>query len=208
MKRKKKKPGCRANYRENGVGSSQRGVALRRGEEAAPRWLRDSAFYSEENDDEGGRREWRGPEGRRGWRHGDSRLAFNVPHGVRRGYQRGGSVRVAADSKRAQARERRFFCSPCPSSAHTVIDEKVTKESAKREKETRERISARGGRARRATRAAAGRTEGSASEKERERQQEGVETHKYSTHLSLTCYVRSVREAATCREHASATNGP
>lgn len=91
-----------------------RRAAPRKG--GSPAWLRDySAFYSAENDDEVGRREWRGPEGRRGWRHGDSRLAFNVPHGVRRGYQRGGSVRVqraAADSKRARARERRLFCLP------------------------------------------------------------------------------------------------
>lgn len=43
---------------------------------------------------------------------------------------------------------------------------------------------------------------------ERERQKEGVDTQVQYTHLSLTCYVRSVREAATCREHASATNGP
>lgn len=79
MKGKRKKPGCRANYRE------KRGVRQPRARLRALLGAED-----DDGDDDDEVEQENGGAGR-GWRHGDPALAFNVPHVVRRGYRRGGS---------------------------------------------------------------------------------------------------------------------
>lgn len=94
-------------------------------------WLRDSVEVEEEENSEAGRE----GEGGATAIHG---LAF--PAGVQRGYRqarRQARARSSSSSRFKEgpgARERRPFClSPYPSSARTVIDGKVTKETTKRE---------------------------------------------------------------------------
>lgn len=72
-----------------------------------------------------------------GWRHGNSRLAFNVPCGVPRIPAR--SQRVRRETLEEGPGQWKLFSSRRPSFVQTVIDEKVTKKERRRERERRKR---------------------------------------------------------------------
>lgn len=157
---------------------------------------------------------WKGRRGggEEGWRHGNSRLAFNVRRGV---------PRIAAKLVRKRFKQSdegllpaRLTCLP-PSLRAARNNHEEQENRARRE----ERHDTTGESCWTSVCWLAGsaiktcsfvlrhhQREGEGGRK-RERERDDKYDGIHAT-LSLTCYARSVREAATCREHASATDGP